>query len=294
MKTTVDKSLIFTKRDICYSIIEGVRKEGKVKSSFSIICLFDDPSVSENKIAVRDNRLDKFNTYFQTALNLDPDQIVVKVFQGEGNSANELADSENTIRITTAKKVKAPSTKAKGLSGGSSSIAIQQVTFQAEMNAKHEELKTLQLISQKDGVIQTLTTTIADLEKEKAELQTAYDDLEKLHEDLEAKGGIKVDTIVNAGLAGIAAFAAKNPAGSLFGVIPNQALAGFFGKPNQLESAAEANARSSYYDQITAYCNTLTDAEFEQVYSVFSFMGEKKNIALLFSLITKEANKASS
>jgi len=298
-QSTTKSNDLTIKKQSCIDILQSFSQArgGKAKTSYSIICQYDDKNKLDHKITVRDGRIDDFESFFDKAVSLKPDQILIKFYTGTGVEAFEIPDSENIIRLTTKQAKQA---KPKGVSG------IPETTMQQQQPQTNNDIAVLKLELENKAQISELTQShqqqmwqrnneFAALEKEKHELEKKFSELESAFNELDSeldevkkKGGVTLAGIGEAALTTIAGFAAKNPEGKFLGMIPNNALAGFFGKSsNQLEAASE-NERKVYYDQLTAFCDTLNEQEFEQLFSIFGYMHkDKANVAMLFDLIKK-------
>lgn len=285
-------------RDRCKDIAIGFTKEGTKKASFSIICQYDDKSILDKKITVRDSRVDQFNDFFDSAVSLAPDYILVKYYTGEGVQAIEIGESENLIRISP-KSNKPPKREKAVLAGPPQAetpgqVEILRMDFDHKLEKERNENANKFILIEKDRTIEKLEGELKAEQALHAKALANFKELEEKHGELKRRGGMTLEGIATAGLSALGNIASKNPKGSLLGLIPNATLAGFFGKESdspQLEGASDSQ-REVYYDQIVAFCSGLTDAEFDQLFSVFGFMSnDRANIAKTFELIQKSVSQ---
>lgn len=272
---------------------------GRIKKScYSISCTYDDKSILEKKITVRDPNIDNFDAHFNNAVKMNSDYVVVTVYEGEGASATELQGSQNIIRVREKQAKQPRNSSNSNLSGPpevrtetTSDVQLLRLELMNEAAMTKKDNEHQQQLWEKNKVIEKLETEKSELEKENKALESAYGELVKETDDERKDGMLKMHNIGQIGLGALSAFVAGNPNGKLLGMIPNSILAkslGMAGSTDQLEQSADtttASARKVYYDVFTDFFESLNDDEFNKVHAIISAMSDDK--AVLDLMIAK-------
>lgn len=286
-----------TADNIRLNLLELKRTGNTRKACFSIIAGKDGEKGNETKLAIRDSRLDQFETIFNQALSLKPDFIIIKQFTGDAANAIEIPDSQNIIRI--APYTKKSSNTSKTLQGAEvqypqsapltdTALTIRQTEFECNMKLQNQEMAHNQ-------TIRDFENNIKDLQKKLDELQEKNQAHEKLISELETEltekesqqlGSAK--TLLQAGIMSLADMASKNPEAKFLGIIPNRLLMGLGGTPGEaaLPDPNGNYQHSAEISQVSDYLRRLSEDDFNKVFSVFGYMYvNPQNINTLVELI---------
>ena len=314
MNSKSDKTnLLARARIICGNIksnLDNLKKTGMRKSCFTMVAGYDDPKKGEDIIiTTRDSRTEDFDRLFDQAVSLSPDYISVRIFQGEGISANEVPDSKNTIRITNRKAEKPPTGKAgkKTLQGPAEpqqpqfnpsqqeELKLMRVEFECNMKLQNLEAEHNQKTRDHKNELEDLKKKLISVEQSNEEQEKYIAELESERKSTEEKQIGSAKTLIQGGLLALGQIAAKDPTGKMLGFIPNHILMGLSGTEPETQIAASSNGRSVPINQIAEFLQSLPQEDFDKAFSIFGFMYNNpgQNISMLVDLIQSPSQSPS-